>query len=113
MEVYKDGCVTERRRVVGKYQHEEKFGFPVNMDMTEVTEWLALAVLDAKAMLGQEIISKDLQYCVCPDDCTVFVDVSTDGGKHVARVFKALIERAKSTKKWRKMMDARKTSDSP
>ncbi len=90
-----------------RYEEEEVFIFTVDMDMREVEEWVALAVVDAGMSMGQSKVRKDLQYSISPDDCMVVVDVSSEVGKHVAKILQALITQACNAEAYKKRMDAR------
>lgn len=84
---------------VAHYEDERQFKFPMSMDMDEVAEWLEL---------GAIALGMPTAYTVQHEECMVYVDISDEPGKHMARFITTLIEREKETEKWKAMMDARK-----
>ena len=84
--------------------------FPVDTNREEVEEWLALlvqAVLDADTSFGQSKVRQELQYTVPPESRSVEIDVSGEPGKHVAKIFGELVERAASAKRYLEKMGRR------
>lgn len=82
------------------YEHEKRYDFPMSMDMSEVAEWLELGIIATE--------QPAVKYVVQHDNCLVFIDVSSSGGRALVRFLEALIEREQSSEKWKAMMDARK-----
>lgn len=88
-----------------KYDSAARFDFPVDMDGEEVEEWLALAVIDAEMTFGHPRVGQE--YTVSPESRSVEIDVSGEFGKHVAKIFGELVERAASAKSYLEMMKGR------
>ena len=64
-----------------------RFNFAEGTDLAEVRETLALALLAAESIHGAAQVNLDGNCQVCDERCAVLIDIGTEVGVDVARLF--------------------------
>jgi len=70
-----------------------KFEFPEGLGREAIESQLALAIVVSECVFGEPRVKISAAYLFSKDGRQVVIDVSTEVGEHIARVFAGLMER--------------------
>ena len=70
-----------------------RFKFPENIGKDIIESQLALAIVAAECNYGQPRVRINAAYCVSKKTPQVAIDISSEVGEHIARIFTGLMIR--------------------